>query len=144
MSLLQDKKGNCKEIFIFRTRKGDLLIEVIAWAGVIVFSVFLVSSTFSLFLGSICSLIKVISWPVKPYLSNSPFRLLLVNIWSNILRDICSCWNIITVLLFILLIQDQLLPFFWEVVPSEMHLAQDITWFQKTVYIFYFISIYSC
>jgi hypothetical protein len=30
------RKEIVKEIFIFRTRKGDLLIEVIAWAGVTV------------------------------------------------------------------------------------------------------------
>lgn len=140
----QDKKGNCKRNFYFQDKKRWPLNRGDRMGRCTVFSVFLVSSTFLLFLGSICSLIKVISCSVKPYLSNSPFRLQLVNKWSNIFTDISSCWNIITVLLFILLIQDQLLPFFWEVVPSEMHLAQDITWFQKTVYIFYFISIYSC
>jgi len=101
-SQARKKKENVKEMCIIRTRKGDLLIEVIAWSGVTVFSVFLVSTTFSLFLGGwICSLIKMISCSVKPYFSNSSFRLLLVNIWSNIITDASSCWNIITVVYFV-------------------------------------------
>ena len=114
----------CANQYHYKSLSRRVVMRLVHATGT-VFSVFLVSTTFSLFMRgpAICSLIKMISCSVKPYLSNSPLRLLLVNIWSNIITEASSCWNIITVLLFILLIQDQLLPLFWEVIPSEMHLA---------------------